>query len=135
MTPVIQEFLVEAQNGSKRGDCLRATVASLLDLPLSEVPHFVQIDADGGPHWLHHLTDWLHQRGFALYEHVDPEPGEHYIATGPSPRSYYPGTGVVASIHATVYRDEQLVHDPHPSGVGLCEVWERMFIRPVPILG
>lgn len=136
MTPVIQEFTLDQAEKGIRGDCVRAAVASILDLPLSEVPHFLQLQTDGGPNWWLQLHAWLHHRGLAMYEvyeDVDPEPGEYYIAAGPSPRGYVSSTEY-RTLHAVVYRDEQLAHDPHPDNDGICEVFERWAIRPVPIL-
>lgn len=125
MKPVMQEQAM---------DCLRAVVASLLELPLAEVPHFVQVDADGGPNWWEHLTGWLHARGFALVavEPGDLRPGEHYYVSGPSPRQLL-GPGVCMGLHAVVYRDERLAHDPYPEGGGVVEVFERWAVRPLPM--
>ena len=137
MTPVIQEYPLDL-DGCRRGDCVRAVIASLLDLPLTDVPHFVQIDADGGPNWWEHITTWLHARGLALYalDPADPrrEPwaGEHYWVSGGSPRGYFTGPDVFSCLHAVVYRDEQLAHDPHPDGGGVVKVIERWAIRPLP---
>jgi hypothetical protein len=44
--PQDQEFIYVP--GVQYGDCMRACVASLLDLPIAEVPHFLR-DADGEP--------------------------------------------------------------------------------------
>lgn len=137
MTPVIQEYPVDL-NGGQRGDCVRAVIASLLDLHLADVPHFVQIDADGGPNWWEHITGWLHARGLALYAvdpsvpHLAPIPGEHYWVSGGSPRGFFTGPEVFSCLHAVVYRDEQLAHDPHPDGGGVVRVLERWAIRPLP---
>jgi hypothetical protein len=136
VTPVTQEHPVDLGSG-QRGDCVRAVIASLLDLPPSGVPHFVQVHADGGPNWWEHITGWLHARGLALYM-VDPavprfapRPGEHYWVSGPSPRGYL-GRGVCQVLHAVIYRDEQLAHDPHPDGGGVIEVHERWAVRAIP---
>jgi hypothetical protein len=136
MTPVMQEHLI-LDDDSQRGDCVRAVIASLLDLPLDAVPHFVQIDADGGPNWWQHITSWLHARGLALYA-VDPtnplfvpRAGEHYLVSGPSPRGYL-GPGVCQALHAVIYRDEQLAHDPYPDGGGVVDIHERWAVRPLP---
>lgn len=134
MIPVLQQYTVD-DNAGRRGDCVRAVIASLLELPLADVPHFVQEDADGGLNWWVHITNWLHTRGLALYA-VDPaEPGlaprrgEHYWVSGASPRGYL-GEGVCTVLHAVIYRDEQLAHDPHPDGGGVVTVNERWAIRP-----
>lgn len=122
MTPVMQTRFYDPTlpPDQQRGNCLQAVVASLLDLPLDAVPHFVQIDVDGGPNWWNHLVDWLWRRGHALYG--DPLPGELHMASGPSPRA--------AGIHhVVIYRDDDLMHDPHPDGTGLLGVTSRNAIR------
>ncbi len=47
MTPQNQEFTRKPEIG-QYGDCQRAVIASLLDLPISSVPHFLQ-EAKGDP--------------------------------------------------------------------------------------
>jgi len=56
MTPVQQ---VISEDG--RGDCLRASIASILDLPLEEVPNFIE---DKTKHPIHESArEWLAARG------------------------------------------------------------------------
>jgi hypothetical protein len=93
------------------GDCLRAAVASIWDLPLEAVPHFV-LYAD----WHTALRDWLsdrdakismvwNSRGFETEMPTHP-----LLAFGMSPR------GVS---HATVWiNGVGVAHDPHPSRDG-----------------
>lgn len=110
-------------------DCVRAVVASLLELPLVDVPHFTRL----GPHWWEHMTCWLHAHGVALMavEPDDLRPGEHYYVSGPSPSGYIgPGVFLHDGLHAVVYRDERLAHDPNGGG-GVVEVLERWVVRPL----
>ena len=131
MKPVDQEFVHRPEIG-QLGDCQRAVIASLLELPISEVPHFLQ-DCKGDPsdYWgaiqaflaargLAYI--WVPSRsGFAFFgEGVDVY---HEIA-GPSPR----GNGV---LHAVVGRNGVIVHDPHPSKAGLAgdpSEWEHSYL-------
>ncbi len=100
-------------------DCVRACAASLLELPLEEVPHFVAI---GGSSWRFHFIQWLAQRGFGFleipFERLGRDSiawyGGHYIVSGTSPRQ--PGGPMQ---HAVVFKDYSLAHDPHPSRAGL----------------
>jgi hypothetical protein len=96
--PVDQAFLV-ARDG--HGDCLRACVASVLEVALDEVPDFS-------------LFGWNWMASMALFCEVElivPGDAEGYwIAMGTSPR----GIG-----HVCVYLDGALAHDPHPSRGGL----------------
>lgn len=97
MTPVDCEF--EHDPPRQNGDCLRACVASLLDLPLSEVPHF-SAHTEG---WFLKLGLWLQARGICiatLYgpQHVD----TYHLALGLS-------NGLR---HAVVMRNNVTVHNP-----------------------
>lgn len=104
----------------QRGNCLQAVLASLLDSPLDAVPHFVQdhVDHDGDNNpewdWWHRMVAWLAERGWGMH-HALPlsdYPGEHLAVSGPSPR----GNGIH---HITIYRDGDMVHDPHPDDTGI----------------
>jgi hypothetical protein len=95
--PVEQQELAEyddAGESSKRGDCLRACMASLFELPLEEVPHFVASD-----NWFGLWIEWLNERGFGIWQaristHEDdktrltgyPSQGTMWLATVLSPR-------------------------------------------------
>lgn len=100
MKPVDQLFLVDRDG---HGDCLRACVASVLELPSDCVPDFSLF----GENWLSAL---------ALFCKVDlivpNEASGYWIAGGLSPR----GNDIR---HSVVYRDFDLAHDPHPSRAGL----------------
>lgn len=93
----------------QHGDCLSACVASIFELPLEEVPFFVESES-----WHQDYQDWLCARGFVLRHYRisvagdDPKrltgsPGEIYwIATVYSPRgrarcSTCGGAGAAAS--------------------------------------
>lgn len=100
MRPVDQLFLVDRDG---RGDCLRACVASVLELSPGEVPDFS-------------MFGWLWLDALALFcdvETVVPhEASGFWIANGRSPR----GGGVR---HSVVFHEQELAHDPHPSRAGL----------------
>ena len=131
MKPVDQEFVHLPEIG-QFGDCQRAVIASLLELPISEVPHFLR-DASGNPsdYW-DSLQGFLASRGLA-YMHVPACSGASFFGdgvdvyheiSGPSPR----GGGVM---HAVVGRNGVIVHDPHPSKAGLAGApseWEHAFM-------
>jgi hypothetical protein len=103
-------------NGSW-GDCTRACVASILELPAEAVPHFCEFGEeppgpDGNLPWWNRLTAFLKPLGYStlVFEIQGPEhafkPGcmpFHYIRGGKTRR----GTN-----HDTVYFDQKLVHDP-----------------------
>lgn len=116
MTPQTQEFLHDLEKGI-RGDCQRAVIASLLDLPISEVPHFNE-SGDADIYWTT-LQEFVNSKGYIFIEMKPTSffawgsdlPVYHEIS-GPSPR--FPG-----QYHATVGKNGEIVFDPHPDGTGL----------------
>lgn len=119
MKPVDQEYLHAPEIG-QHGDCQRAVIASLLELPITEVPHFLQqAKGDAAGFW-EGLQSFCRSKGFAYLTvparsgaaFFGADDGVYHEISGPSPR----GNGVT---HAVVGRDGQVVFDPHPSRAGL----------------
>jgi len=127
MIPVHQEFIHDPENGFI-GDCQRAVIASLMELPLKEVPHFLKEAWGGGNskltgQWMHenelywHLMQiFLRSYGYAwlvtdsLSSAIFGRQGNVYHEiSGPSPRD--PNMQ-----HAVVGRNGLPFFDPHPSG-------------------
>lgn len=115
MTPVSQEFMHDPANGL-HGDCMRACLASLFDLPIADVPHFAQIAADGKGDFWDGITSFCRARGFSFVivkgEFVWAEDNVYHIISGPSPRA----AGVY---HAVIGLNGKIHFDPHPSRSGL----------------
>jgi len=107
MIPVDQEHLHDPENGSV-GDCFRACLASLLEVPIAAVPHFALL----GSRWQRVLDGYLAglSREIEWAEGVPPD-DVWAIATVQSPRS----SDVK---HSVIWRNGQIVHDPHPSRAG-----------------
>lgn len=132
MTPQRQLIVNHNEAAGQYGDCFRACVASILDVPISDVPHRYPDrsawerygQGEGGQLEWHEgdpIVDWLAQRGLrilmrringewtlaeVLHEVAYYNPGVHWIIGGSS-RS---GHG-----HVCVARDHEVVWDPHPS--------------------
>ncbi|HMY20843.1 MAG TPA: hypothetical protein PKA58_31180 [Polyangium sp.] len=103
MIPVDQSVFHE------RGDCMSACIASILELPLEEVPHFAKYDD-----WRERLDAWLRDRGMYSIEGIfngDWRPDGLYLLGGKSPR--HDGS------HCVVARGHEVLHDPHPSRLGV----------------
>ena len=122
------KFWTQTENG-KHGNCLSACLASLLDLDLAIIPNF----ANYGENWYLPFDAFLHSQGFEsdgmfyfngfstipnLVRTWDDlliqEKGFDgvFIVGGPSPRD--------SSIsHAVLYKDNKLLHDPHPDRSGI----------------
>ncbi len=132
VTPIFQTLLAERPDGHTAaglpGNCLQAAVASLLHLPLEEVPHFaVYVD------WFAAMRRWARDRDgdftyfpipvpeeysaawSGIVAWADQHPAACVLLGGPSPRGPFEHE-VVGKIDLTT------VHDPHPSRAGLLEV-------------
>lgn len=99
----------------QEGNCWQTAIASVLELPLEEVPHFVKIHDDGGQHWWLGTVDFLRERGYkidVIREHLHDD--EYYFVSGPSPRGQ-------ELYHVVIYQNGKMVHDPHPDGTGVLE--------------
>ena len=114
---ITQDKYYEPEKGLY-GNCQQAALASLLGLPLEDVPNFME--AEGG--FWSSFWKFVLGRGYAIIELSGPRHFNcHHLAYGPSPR----GCG-----HAVVYRSGQLVWDPHPSRAGILEVETCCLIVP-----
>lgn len=109
MVPTDMEFLKER---GEVGDCVRAATASILGVPIAEVPHFVK---DHDHNWRAEWEDWLEARGWNVVE-IDPRQGPdcYHLAAGPTIRSKDE-----TALHMVVMKGPWLAHDPHPSHAGL----------------
>jgi len=120
MKPVDQTKLHDPDNGI-RGNCMAASLASILELPLSDVPEFEDMDED----WWPKLMKWLELLGFYLIQWSEEVCLQGYcLCSGMSERGVN---------HQVVYKNGKLVHDPHPSKTGIkkvSEVWALLPIDP-----
>lgn len=102
------EFVDQTEYG-KAGNCLTACVASLLDIPIAELPNHQ------GEDWLERWNEKLASYNAHLIEIADPEavqPG-YSILSGLSPRGKW--------LHAVICLDGKMVHDPHEDRTGIRE--------------
>jgi len=130
MTPVFQ-----TEVSSERGDCLRACVASLFDLEISQVPHFLLFGARWHNIFVHFLQGMgceFHGSGWA-HSHKYPKDHPHFDGF------------VLASVksktlenvtHAVVMDlDGVVVHDPNPNerwkGINVLESEELIHWRMI----
>jgi len=117
MTPTKQTVLHDPANGL-HGNCLSAVLASLLHLPIDEVPLFISPDT-----WVKDLNSWLRQFGLAYcmvedFEcHIDAYgiEGLWHEVSGNTTRSK-------DVTHACVAKDGEFVFDPHPDDTGLTKI-------------
>lgn len=135
MTPVKQTDLRDFH-----GNCLAACVASILEIPLEQVPNF-RLDADKRD-MFETLGDWLRNEhgktivGLRFYRGDGPMEENtvdkilncafvngvqhHVILSGESPRKTTSGG---KKYHSVIGKSNgwgfEIIHDPHPEGTGL----------------
>lgn len=109
MQPVTQ-IITRPNAENLPGDCFRAAVASVMELPLDGVPHFMLF----GDKWLDAFFMWMEERGFSVSfttDAFDVPTDTFYLLTGKSPRGDFK--------HTVVARNSETLHDPHPMGGGV----------------
>lgn len=92
-----------------KGGCFQACLASILELPLDDVPHFVEFDD-----WLYRLQLWLADRGLVFLYDIPPAYANYWgyhLIGGPSPRGNFR--------HCVVGKAGEMIWDPHPDRTGL----------------
>lgn len=109
MEGVTQTIL--AGTPGRQGNCLQAAVATLLGLPLDEVPHFVELDES----WSEALADFAQWHGYATVWTDGHGPAPTLgLAFGPTVRDK-------DIVHAVALVDGR-IWDPHPTRAGLTSV-------------
>lgn len=98
-----------------RGNCIAACLASILELPVTDVPNFTLSDDKWAA-----VTDWLASNHHILplitpWPLVSPFSRRHCVLLGASPRSER-GHAVVGLLDG--YKAE-VIHDPHPTRAGI----------------
>jgi hypothetical protein len=127
----VHQTTFAARSGEGAGNCLAAAIATLLELPLEDVPNFSAIEGtkldlpsehkaeeDGSDMaWFKAVEDFLAARDLAVvvweWKHSPyVQPGTPALLHGKSPRGDFLHTVVaIADSERWVY-----VHDPHPDG-------------------
>ncbi len=94
------------------GNCLEACLASLLEIPIEDVPTLEPQPGDT-VHWIDKMNNFLRQYGITtmFFQPNLPVPkNTYYLISGISPRGLD---------HATIGKNGVIVHDPHPDGGGV----------------
>jgi hypothetical protein len=136
MIPVTQtKVVVKNSNGDMvvRGNCFAAAIASLVEVPITDVPNVEVLFDVEGVSWYGVMDAWLRANGYEIvtnnhfnvfhddaYGNQDGSRGDkiinckdkYYLASGMSPR------GVM---HVCIYKNGKMVHDPHPTREGIDE--------------
>jgi hypothetical protein len=117
MIPTKQTILHDPAN-DKHGNCLSATLASLLHPPIDGVPVFNHPET-----WVKDLNAWLRPYGlaFCMVEAFERQVDAYGISglwhevSGNTSRS-------ADVYHSCVAKDAELVFDPHPDNSGLTKI-------------
>jgi hypothetical protein len=120
MIPVRQTKFVDT-HPRRRGDCMSAAIASILELPLDEVLDTAEIEGGPAEQWSA-IEFWLAERGYVLdWRKPADFTGLWTIGSGPSPRGDF--------YHAVVCYEGKVMHDPHPSDAGVLELVRHQVLR------
>lgn len=140
MIPVTQtKVVVKNSKGEEvvRGNCYAACIASMLELPITEVPNVeVFFHINDYPHWYVIMDTWLKSKGWELIGDMNYQCFHSGLITDPEflcqvdelckklKDSYYLVSGQSARgvSHICIYQNGQLVWDPHPSREGLVTI-------------
>lgn len=123
MIPIDQEF-IHAPESYIYGDCQRACIASLLELPLQDVPHFYETGNEA--EYFESMNTFLANKGlFHLEVHPSyPFDNPKFCSQLREATDVYHmiyGRSLRGFLHAVVGRNGIIVHDPHPDKTGLDE--------------
>lgn len=104
------------------GDCFAACIASILELPLEEVPNYSQQGE-----WWNEWDEWLFSRGLYILEVKRGDDKDEEFVKG-----YHIITGKSHSgdwNHSVVGLNGKIVHDPNPKRRGLRNrIWYCLFV-------
>lgn len=96
----------------EKGNCWATVIACLLETKIEYVPNIEELfDCCD---YFDILQKWLHTKGFEYVASTKEECesiDDFYMVSGKSPRGSFN--------HIVIYKNGQLVHDPHPSGDGI----------------
>lgn len=123
MIPIFQTIVHK-----KKGTCLQAAIASLLEMPISKVPNFI-----AAKDWFHALYEFLTKNGLEFlgtaYNTRTSTCGEVFDNQLDRLRKYPGVKGIfMATVNSAVFpecthavlidKDLNIVHDPNPSNKG-----------------
>lgn len=125
MIPITQTIFSDEEK-EIHGNCFSSCIASILNIDLLSVPPFQDMGAD----WFQALFYFLAQNNLEFYGTGRKEDvysynigvDGYYIVNGSSPRGFKRG-------HSIIFKDGIMVHDPHPSRLGVSDIWSYFMIE------
>jgi hypothetical protein len=138
MKTVDQSLLVERDGN---GDCWSACLATLLGVPITDVPAALSEDRGGSSSQTWATQEWLALWGLDVSwrDFTNPECpalpegvlGASVILVGPSPRDRFVQHAVIGAIDDVAARAFRVIHDPHPSRAGILSLSQAWWlVRP-----
>ena len=126
MNPVDQTIV-----SKEDGDCTRACVASILDLTIEQVPHFLRFKAT----WFNHISGFFWTMGYKfegtayLYKDGKSKKHCHSLWKTPSIKGYFIATVPSKTFdnigHSVIINKKGIVvHDPNPN-----KKWQNVNVR------
>lgn len=119
------------------GDCARACVASIFELPIEWVPHFCERGEeppiDGQAPWVGRLRAWALEKGFQPVFVTIEGPDRHWPASAMQFHHMRWGLSHGGAAHWVVYFGDDLAHDPAidrrpETPPGLQEAYPQMYL-------
>lgn len=113
MKPVMQ-----TDTSPATGNCFSACLATVLELPIEQVPNFFEVAGPQPEKWWAAVRDWLRPRGWGVLT----------VGVANGLAEELPGILIISgktarhTDHSTVWKDGVMVHDPYPGGEGLTDV-------------
>lgn len=108
-------LVMHDKNLGTQGDCMRASLATLLQEDPATIPHFMSDPAE--PNWIYGVNKFLAVRG--LFYAQMPNVRLFWHSSAGDVWHLLIGKSVRGSNHAVVAKNGKMVHDPHPSRAGL----------------
>lgn len=118
----IRQIVPHKPDKGQIGDCFRACIASLLELPAEEVPHFCDGPEPSKDHaWYRRANAWLKQRGMIYMVYDYSEHSRRHLVENVGGGVYHilEGKSFSGDDHCVVGKDGEVVFDPCPFGRGL----------------
>jgi hypothetical protein len=135
MIPVTQTKVVVKNSKGElvvRGNCFAAAIASLMEIPITEVPNVETFFDVENVSWYGVMDAWIRSKGYELKtnnnfavfhnpsqfgdyardELIKELHDKYYMVSAMSSRGVY---------HVCIYKSGVMVHDPHPTREGIDE--------------
>lgn len=110
MIPVYQTI-----TGGKNSDCVRACIASLLELDIDEIPNFIEADIE----WEFELRQWLRKNYNCSLVSASFLQHDVFCEMMQNCLCLTIGKTPAGEDHAVITKYGTIIHDPNPKEVGL----------------